>query len=86
MVEVHYYTPFQFCLMNNDTEWSKMFYYWGKDFHSKTDPTRNATWGEEDAVDKLFSGLKKKFVDKGIPVILGEFGAYRRKIDDSVNQ
>lgn len=86
MVEVHFYSPFQFCLMNDDAKWGKMFYYWGKDFHSKTDTERNSTWGEEDTVDKLFNDLKKKFVDKGIPVILGEFGAYRRKINDSANQ
>lgn len=86
MVEVHYYTPFQFCLLDKDADWGKMFYYWGKDFHSKTDVERNCTTGEEKLVDSLFNGLKTKFVDKGIPVILGEFGAYRRKIDDPVNQ
>ncbi len=86
MVEVHYYTPFQFCLLDKDAAWGKMFYYWGKDFHSKTDEERNSSWGEEELVDSLFNSLKTKFVDKGIPVILGEFGAYRRKIDDPVNQ
>lgn len=86
MVEVHYYTPFQFCLLKKDEEWGKMFYYWGKDFHSKTDVERNCTWGEEELVDSLFNGLKTKFIDKGIPVILGEFGAYRRKINDPENQ
>lgn len=86
MVEVHFYSPFQFCLMEKDAEWGKMFYYWGKDFHSKTDTERNATWGEEDAIDKLFHDMKIKFIDKGIPVILGEFGAYRRKITDLENQ
>ncbi|HEX9600481.1 MAG TPA: cellulase family glycosylhydrolase, partial [Mariniflexile sp.] len=86
MVEIHYYTPFQFCLLDEDAAWGKMLYYWGKDFHSKTDVERNSTWGEEEFVDSLFNGLKTKFVDKGIPVILGEFGAYRRKIDDPVNQ
>lgn len=86
MVEVHFYSPFQFCLMNKDNEWGKMFYYWGKDFHSKTDVERNAAWGEEDFVDNLFNGLKTKFIDKGIPVILGEFAAYRRKIDNPTNQ
>jgi endoglucanase len=86
MVEVHYYTPFQFCLMNDDANWGKAFYYWGKDYHSKTDVERNATWGEEEFVDTLFSDLKTKFVDNGIPVILGEFAAYRREIADPVNQ
>ncbi|KQB43726.1 Endoglucanase [Flavobacterium daejeonense] len=86
MMEVHFYSPYQFCLMEKDTEWGKVFYYWGKDFHSKTDTERNASWGEEDAIDKLFHDMKIKFIDKGIPVILGEFGAYRRKIDNPVNQ
>lgn len=86
MVEIHYYTPYQFCLMNEDADWGKMFYYWGKDYHSETDAERNSTWGEEALVDSLFSGLKTKFVDKGVPVILGEFGAYRRKINDQANQ
>ncbi|HJT72802.1 MAG TPA: cellulase family glycosylhydrolase, partial [Chitinophaga sp.] len=30
MVEVHYYSPSQFCLlMDGDADWGKMFYYWG---------------------------------------------------------
>lgn len=86
MVEVHFYSPFQFCLMSKETDWGKPFYYWGKDDHSKTDLEHNSTWGEEEFIDTLFGNLKTKYVDKGIPVILGEFGAYRRKIDDPVNQ
>ncbi|RZJ66193.1 MAG: dihydroxy-acid dehydratase [Flavobacterium sp.] len=78
MAEVHYYTPYQFALMDKDADWGKMFYYWGKDFHSTTDPTRNATWGEEADLDKFFLSMKTQFVDKGVPVILGEFGAIRR--------
>src|SRR5947199_310601 len=30
MVEVHYYTPWNFCGMEKDESWGKMFYYWGK--------------------------------------------------------
>ncbi len=80
MVEVHYYTPFQFCLMQGDADWGKMFYYWGKGNHSKTEVERNAYWGEESHIDKFFGLMKTKFVDNGIPVILGEFGAYKRKL------
>jgi aryl-phospho-beta-D-glucosidase BglC (GH1 family) len=86
MVEVHYYTPYQFCLMDKDADWGKMFYYWGKDNHSKTDVDRNATWGEESDVEKYFGYMKTKFVDKGIPVILGEFGAYKRKLSPPSEQ
>ncbi|MGA3286243.1 MAG: cellulase family glycosylhydrolase [Bacteroidota bacterium] len=78
MVEIHYYTPWNFCGLDADASWGKMFYYWGKDYHSTTDPTRNATWGEESSVDSYFQSMKTKFVDKGIPVVLGEFSAIRR--------
>jgi aryl-phospho-beta-D-glucosidase BglC (GH1 family) len=78
MVEIHYYTPYQFTLMDRDAGWGKMFYYWGKDYHSKTDTTRNAIWGEETDVQKLFCMMKTKFVDKGIPVVLGEYYAMKR--------
>jgi endoglucanase len=80
MVEVHYYTPYQFCLMDKDADWGKMFYYWGANNHSTTDTTRNPTWGEEADLDKLFSSMKTQFVDKGIPVVLGEFAAIRRDL------
>lgn len=78
MAEIHYYTPWNFCGLTRDESWGKMFYYWGKDFHSATEPERNATWGEEDAVDTLFAHMKAQFVDKGIPVIMGEYSASRR--------
>lgn len=72
MVEVHYYTPYQFCLMTQDASWGNMFYYWGSDCHSTTDVTRNATWGEESDVEYYFGLMKSKFVDQGIPVLIGE--------------
>lgn len=78
MVEVHYYTPWNFCGMEKDETWGKMFYYWGANYHSTTDTARNATLGEEVDLDKLFKSMKTQFVDKGIPVVLGEFGAIRR--------
>jgi hypothetical protein len=69
MVEVHYYTPWNFTGMMKDESWGNMFYYWGKDFHSITDPAHNPTWGEESTVDTNFKLMKNQFVDKGIPVI-----------------
>jgi endoglucanase len=86
MVEVHYYTPWNFCGMNGDQSWGKMFYYWGKDNHSATDVTRNATWGEESDMDKNLGLMKTKFIDKGIPVIIGEYGAFRRKLSPPSDQ
>lgn len=78
MVEVHYYSPWNFAGLTKDESWGKMFYYWGAGFHSTTDTERNATWGEEADLEKNFKLMKTQFVDKGIPVLLGEFGAIRR--------
>jgi endoglucanase len=86
MVEVHYYTPWNFCGLSQDASWGKMFYYWGKNYHSTTDVSRNATWGEESDVEKYFGFMKTKFVDKGIPVIIGEFAAFRRKLNPPSDQ
>jgi aryl-phospho-beta-D-glucosidase BglC (GH1 family) len=86
MAEVHYYNPSQFCFLNEDVSWGKMAYYWGKDYHSTIEPDRNATYGEEDEVDKSFGLAKTKFIDNGIPVIMGEYGAYRRDNTQHVPQ
>jgi hypothetical protein len=55
-----------------------MFYYWGKNYHSTTEPDRNATWGEEDSVDQEMAIEKQQFTGQGIPVILGEYAAVKR--------
>lgn len=78
MYESHNYTPFQFCALDGDASWGKMFYYWGDGHHSTIEPDRNPTWGEEDEQLKGFKLLKENFVDKGMPVLMGEYGAYRR--------
>ncbi|HEV2437741.1 MAG TPA: cellulase family glycosylhydrolase [Verrucomicrobiae bacterium] len=78
MVEVHYYTPWQFCGLTSDQTWGNMFYFWGQAYHSTADPSRNATWGEEAYVDAEFQKMTDKFVSQGIPVMIGEFGAMKR--------
>jgi hypothetical protein len=65
MAEVHYYTPYQFCLMDKDADWGKMFYYWGANYHSTTDTDRNATWGEEADLDKYFLSMKNTVCRQG---------------------
>jgi len=77
MVEVHHY-PFQWTIMTSDASWGKMFYFWGAAYHSSTMTDRNSTWGEEAYTDSQFQELVTKFVSKGVPVIIGEFGAVRR--------
>lgn len=60
-ISVHYYTPSTFCILSEDADWGK----------ARTD------WGSEDDYKELNTQLdmmKEHFIDKGIPVIVGEFG------------
>ncbi len=79
MVEVHYYTPYQFTLMDKDADWGKRFFYWGKDNHV-VNTANNATREEEDFVRQQFMKMKTLFVDRGYPVLLGEYGANWRDV------
>ncbi len=78
MVEVHFYAPFNFALMEKDESWGNQFFYWGIGNYSNTDTDHNPTWGEEDYVDETFNLMKVQFADQGIPVILGEYNARLR--------
>ena len=78
MLEVHSYSPSTFnLLIDGDVSWGRMAFYWGAGNHSTIEPDRNATFGEEDALIAEY-GKMKKFVDQGIPVILGEYASWRR--------
>jgi hypothetical protein len=77
MIEAHFY-PYQFCLMSQPADWGAPFYYWGKAYHSTADVSHNPTWGEEAYVDSQFNLVKPKYLDKNIPVVVGEFGALKR--------
>ena len=65
MAEFHFYDPWDFAGTGKGT--------WG------IGGTANDSWGQEDWVDKLFSKMKTAFVDKGVPLILGEYGAVINK-------
>ena len=64
MVEFHFYDPYNFCLMENDADWGKIFWYWGKD-NIVAGSEHSATWGEEEYVKEQFAKIKTYFVDKG---------------------
>jgi aryl-phospho-beta-D-glucosidase BglC (GH1 family) len=80
MAEVHFY-PYQFSLMTSgDEDWGKMFYYW-EDQTPGNDAAHTCSGsalGSKKSIDQLFSGLKSRFYDKGIPVVIGEMGAVKR--------
>lgn len=77
MVEAHFY-PYQYCLMSQAADWGSPYYYWGSEYHSTTDTLHNPKWGEESYVDSQFNLIKPKYLDKNIPVLVGEFGALKR--------
>lgn len=87
LMELHYYSPYNFVLNDKSDLWQ-----WGKEAE---DPTKADTWGNEDFVDKQFLRTRRAFIEKGVPVILGEYScmmkarfpgmnAYRLKWDEYV--
>lgn len=70
MMEVHYYDPYEFTLDEKSAIWQ-----WGA---GAKDPKATAPWGGEAHADAQFAKMKRHFIDRGIPVILGEFGAIQR--------
>ncbi|MDE5564538.1 MAG: glycoside hydrolase family 5 protein [Oscillospiraceae bacterium] len=59
-VSMHYYSPSAFCIAQPGTSWGY-----------------ESTWGTEEEVQKVYSDfnkIKSFYVDKGIPVIIGEYG------------
>jgi endoglucanase len=82
-VDVHYYDPFNFCLMTEDADWGQFSYFWGSQVpgYRTSIPSllhRNTAWGEEDWLAGQIAKMKTKFVDHGVPVMFGEFAAGKR--------
>ncbi len=75
MVEYHNYTPSLFTIIHTDQSWGNAIHYWGAAYHDSGNPARNAVWPEEGHIDTGFQQLKEQYVDKGIPVLIGEFQA-----------
>ncbi len=67
-VSVHYYTPAGFAILEEDADWGKAMPTWG------TDADFNELNGWMDM-------MKTNFVDKGIPVIIGEYGCPKKNKD-----
>lgn len=77
MVEVHYYEPWDFCGQEDNATW-----FWGNGNHVSGN-SHNATWGEESHTKSQCELMRKKFVDNGVPVIIGECGAQWRELSDN---
>ena len=60
-ISVHYYTPASFAILEEDADWAKA----------------TSTWGTDSDVKELngwMDMMKQNYADKGIPVIIGEYG------------
>jgi len=64
LLSIHYYDPWDFAGEGKTATWGA------------ASPS-NDGWGQEDYVRKQFDQLQAKFVQQGIPVIIGEYGAVR---------
>lgn len=88
IAEIHYYTPWQFCGLTADASWGNMSYFWGS--YTKQPNidgvNRNTTWGNEDYMLAEFAKIKSQFIDKSIPVIMGEYGTMRRTMETADEQ
>ena len=62
ILSVHYYDPYLFALQGK-------VHTWGSASPGRDD------WGQEDFVVKKFEQLKSTFIDQGVPVLIGEYGA-----------
>jgi endoglucanase len=62
IVSAHYYDPYLFALQAKTHTWGR-------------DSRGNDGWGQEDFVVQQLDKLKTRFIDRGVPVILGEYGA-----------
>ena len=93
MFEVHYYDPYTYTLMNEPANWGAIVepqYYWGTgdNLASGDDVVHNCgynAWGggmgdpcTKSQMDASLGKMKANYVDKGVPVIIGEFGANDR--------
>lgn len=74
MMEVHYYDPYNFTLNTDSKIWQ-----WGS---LATKGNATETWADEAHADRQFGKMKTTFVDRGIPVILGEYAASLRSEKD----
>ncbi len=71
-ISVHYYTPVGFAILTEDADWGKASSTWG-------------TSADLAELKKYMDMMKENFVDKGIPVIIGEYGCPTENKDmDSV--
>lgn len=69
IVEVHHYDPYDFTLKDKD-----YCETWGKPFPASP----ACSWAQEPYHDETFAKVRKKWVDAGVPVLIGEYAVGSR--------
>ena len=73
MIEEHTYDPGEFTTQDSD-QGRYMKYFWGSGYHvTGTLASRNCISMEESYLQAQFTRLKTNFVDRGYPVLIGEW-------------
>lgn len=67
LISVHYYAPTDYTLGAKYSEWG----------HTAAADKKDS-WGDEEYVKEVFGKLKKEYIDKNIPVYVGEMGNVHR--------
>ena len=87
MVEVHFYDPYTFTMMNEDASWGKVILYWSghapsnaSDRTCNTIGYNNQNVNADTYIQNMMNKMRTNFVNKGYPVIIGEFGANHREV------
>ncbi len=81
--EWHNYTPSSMTILGSDRAdggWDNVRFYWGAGNHVaglEKGIDRNCSYGEEDELIAHYNAIKTKWVDKGIPCLMGEFSSNR---------
>lgn len=86
-IEVHFYAPATFCILDEDGLWGGAMcqWFWGKDQESYATGDLAVRWqkdGNEPFVREQFRKMYDTFVSKGYPVFVGEYGMMRRSLTD----
>ena len=82
-ISIHYYLPPQFTVESDKNPWT-----WTDDQGVVHEITPLQKWGDEGNYQEMvtnFETMKKAFVDKGIPVILGEVGVLTEEKKDKAS-
>lgn len=90
-IEVHFYSPATFCILDEDGAWGGAMcqWFWGEKQEKYATGDLAVRWqkdNNEPYVREQFRKMYDTFVSKGYPVLVGEYGMMRRTLTDPTAQ